>query len=126
MSTSQSLKRGPKRPQRPVARLDSIKNPQPRPVPQAKTPRVSECPNPDCGQRDSGINEDGKIICRDCGTVIQELNMVSELTYGLAMGGQHVVHGYHVGADQTYAKRGDVVDPNRAMSSREVSVASGQ
>ena len=126
MSTAAPLKKTPKRPQRPVARLDSIKNPQPRPAPQTKRPRARECPNPECGQKDTGVDEDGKSICSACGTVIEELNMVSEVTYGLSSGGSHVVHGYHVGADQAYAKRGDVIDRTRMMSSQEMTAANGE
>lgn len=125
MSTAAPLKKGPKRPQRQVARLDSINNPQPRPPPQANIPRARDCPNPDCRQIDTGVDEDGKRICSLCGTVIQELNMVSELSYGLSTGGSHVVHGYHVGADQAYAKRGDVVDRSRMLNSQQMTEANG-
>ena len=126
MSAAPSLKKAPKPPQRPVARLDSIKNPQPRPAPQIQRPRVRVCPNPECGQKDTGLVEDGKDICSACGTVINEMNMVSDLAYGLSAGGQHVVHGYHVGADQAFAKRGDVVDREHSMTSRMVTEAAGK
>ncbi len=115
----------PQRPKRPVVRLDSLKNPQPRPIPQARK-APTECPNPDCGEKGSGIEEDGKTICGACGSVITEMTMVSEVSYGLGTGGAHVVHGYHVGATQAYAKRGDVVDRNRAMSSRDVTLSNGE
>ena len=46
--------------------------------------------------------------------------MVTDLTYGLATGGQHVVHGFHVGANQAFAKRGDAVDKTRAANSQDV------
>lgn len=51
--------------------------------------------------------------------------MVAEVTYGLATGGQHVVHGFHVGADQAFAKRGDVIDKDRATNSRELTAQYG-
>lgn len=114
----------PQRHKRPVVRLDSLKNPQPRPVLQVRK-APTECPNSDCGEKGSGIEEDGKTICGACGSVITEMTMVSEVSYGLA-GGAHVVHGYHVGATQAYAKRGDVVDRNRAMSSRDVTLSNGE
>ena len=126
MSTERSLKVGSKRPQRPVARLDSINNPQPRPAPKITQPRIRDCPNPECREKDTGIEEDGKSICGLCGTVIQELNMVSEVAYGLTGGGQHIVHGHRVGADQAYASRGEVVDRQRAMTSRDVTKAAGR
>lgn len=126
MSAEQSLKTGPKRPQRPVARLDSIKNPQPRPAPRSNKPPTRECPNPECGQTDTGIEEDGKSICSACGTVIEELNMVSEVAYGLSTGGAPVVHGSHVGMNQSYSKRADVGNRNRSMTSRDVTEAQGE
>ena len=126
MSTGQSSKKGPKRPQRSVARLDSIKNPQPRPAPKSQRTLATDCPNPDCGQTGTGIEEDGKSICSACGTVIQESTMVSDLTYALTAGGQHKVHGFHVGADQAFARGGDNVDPRRTMTSRQVSEANGE
>ena len=125
MSAAVPIKKPPRRPQRPVERLDSIKNPQPRPPPQPKRPQTQECPNPECNEK-KGVEEDGKLICSACGSVIDELSMVTEVTYGLATGGQHVVHGFHVGADQAFAKRGDVVDKTRAASSRDLTAQYGE
>lgn len=124
MSTAVPIKKPPRRPQRPVARLDSIKNPQPRPPPGPKRFQSQECPNPDCNEK-KGVEEDGKLICSACGSVIDELSMVSEVTYGLATGGQHVVHGFHVGADQAFASRGDVVDKTRAATSQDLTAQYG-
>lgn len=108
---------------RPVERLDSLKNPQPRPIPQTrKSP--SACRNPDCEATSSAIEEDGKTICSECGAVISELTMVSEVNYGIS-GGSHVVHGVHVGANQAHAAGADVLDRHRGMSSREVTLANG-
>ena len=125
MSAAVPIKKPPRRPQRPVERLDSIQKPQPRPPPRLSRPQNQECPNPDCNEK-NGVEEDGKLICMGCGSVIDELSMVAEVTYGLATGGQHVVHGFHVGADQAFAKRGDVVDKTRAASSRDVTAQYGE
>ena len=125
MSAAVAIKKPPRRPQRPVERLDSIKNPQPRPPPRQIRPQSQQCPNPDCNQKES-VEEDGKLICSACGSVIDELTMVSEVTYGLTAGGHHIVHGYHVGADQAFARRGDVVDRTRAASSQEVTAQFGK
>lgn len=125
MSEAVPIKKPPQRPQRPVARLDSIKNPQPRPPPRPKQPQSKDCPNPDCNEK-QGIEEDGKVICTACGSVIEELSMVTDLTYGLATGGQHVVHGFHVGANQAFAKRGDVVDKTRAANSQDMTEQYGK
>ena len=126
MSESTPIRKPVRRPQRPVERLDSLTNPQPRPPPQATRVSNKDCPNRECNAKNSAIEEDGKWICRDCGTVTDESNMVSELSYGLATGGQHVVHGYHVGAVETRARRGDVLDKNRLYSSREMTKAHGK
>ena len=125
MSAAVPIKKPSSRPQRPVERLDSIKNPQPRPPPRLKKPQSQECPNPDCNEK-KGVEEDGKLICSACGSVIDELSMVTEVTYGLATGGHHVVHGLHVGADQAFAKRGDVVDRTRSATSRDMTMQYGE
>ena len=126
MSESTPIRKPLRRPQRPVERLDSLKNPQPRPPPQVTRVSKKDCPNKECNAKNNGVEEDGKLICRDCGTVIDESNMVSDVSYGLTTGGQHVVHGYHVGAAETRARRGDVLDKNRLYSSREMTKAHGK
>ena len=125
MSAAVPIKKPPRRPPRPAERLDSIKNPQPRPPPGPKRPQSQECPNPDCNEK-KGVEEDGKLICSACGSVIDELTMVTEVTYGLAVGGQHIIHGYHVGADQAFARRGAVVDKTRAATSQEQTAQFGE
>ena len=125
MSAAVPIQKPPRRPQRPVERLDSIKNPQPRPLPRTRRPQSQECPNPDCNEK-KGIEEDGKLICGACGAVIDDMAMVTDVTYGLAIGGQHIVHGYHVGADQAFAKRGAVVDKTRAATSQEQTAQFGE
>lgn len=125
MSAAVPIKKPSRRPQRPVERLDSINNPQPRPPPRPKKLQSQECPNPDCNEK-KGVEEDGKLICSACGSVIDELSMVAEVSYGLATGGQHVVHGIHVGADQAFAARADVVDKTRAASSQDLTAQFGE
>ncbi|KAK4696918.1 transcription factor IIIB 90 kDa subunit, partial [Lecanoromycetidae sp. Uapishka_2] len=110
MSTPTPMKK-PRRPPGPVVRLDSFSNPTPRPPPRSKKIISEDCPNPECKAKNSGEMEDGKSICNNCGTVISEGNLVSEVTYGLAAGGSHVVHGFHVAADQSV--------PNRAANYNE-------
>lgn len=110
---------------RPI-RLDSLKNPQPRPLPRLKTRKVPDsCPNPECACTEI-INEDSKNICKDCGTVISEDDMVTDVQYGLGSVGNHVIHGKHVGNDQAYNKEGDVFDRHRAMDSEELTNMRGK
>lgn len=118
-----------------VGRLDSLKNPQPRPLPlfnkkPSRAQRVAasnDCPNPDCHEKDVG-EEDGQLVCRGCGTVISDSNMVSEVTFGALASGAHVLHGAHVGADQTYARTagGARGRAGGGLDSREITEAAGK
>ncbi|SLM38099.1 Transcription factor TFIIB, cyclin-like domain [Lasallia pustulata] len=125
----------PKAPQRPP-RLDSLKNPQPRPPPQAaKAPirKVQQrlgpktCPNRDCKEKDV-VEEDGLYICRGCGTVVSESNIVSEVTFGETSSGAAVVQGSYVGADQSHARNSMGGNLKRAggLDSREITDANGK
>ena len=91
-------------------RLDSLKNPLPRiPFQTANQSQLYpsaarlECPNADCTDKDVG-EEDGQFVCRGCGTVVNDSNMVAEVVFGETSGGAHMIHGSHVAAGQTYAK----------------------
>lgn len=102
---------------RPV-RLDSLKKPSsylsPQPKKQSRAQRVAasrECPNADCLDKDVG-EEDGQLVCRGCGTVVNDSNIVSEVLFGASSSGAQVVHGSYVGADQAYARS------NRTMNNR--------
>lgn len=124
-----------RRPVGKVGRLDSLKNPQPRPPPQfnkkpSRAQRVAasnDCPNPDCHEKDVG-EEDGQLVCRGCGTVVSDSNMVSEVTFGALASGAHVLHGAHVGADQTYARTagGARGRAGGGLDSREITEAAGK
>lgn len=114
--------------------MDSFKNPQPRPLPlskkQARAQRMAannECPNPDCHDKDVG-EEDGQLVCRGCGTVVNDSNMVSEVTFGASLNGAHVLHGTHVAADQTFARSGGAGRGRVSgqMDSRDVTEAAGK
>lgn len=124
----------PRRPAGRPVRLDSFKNPQPRPLPlskkQARAKRMAannECPNPDCKDKDVG-EEDGQLVCRGCGTVVNDSNMVSEVTFGASLNGAHVLHGTHVAADQTFARSGGAGRGRVSgqMDSRDITEAAGK
>lgn len=87
----------------------------------------NECPNPDCNERDVG-EEDGQLVCRGCGTVVNDSNMVSEVTFGASTNGTHVLHGTHVAADQTFARSGGAGRGRVSgqMDSREITEATGE
>ena len=83
------------------------------------------CPNPDCTSTEFE-EEDNKVLCADCGSVVRDMDMVTDLQYGLSAGGGHVVHGHHVGADQAYVRNGDLFDRNRALTSEELTNLAGE
>ena len=125
MSTSESLKAKPRRPHKRMGRLDSFSNPQPRPAPRIPRPVAVDCPNPACDSTGS-LEEDGKTICETCGAVIQEVNMVSDASFGITSGGQHVLQGVHVGANEAGHRSGDMPDANRSRSSKDVTKQHGR
>lgn len=127
------LKQQPKRV--PRVRLDSIKNPQPRPVPQAaKQPTppptqrnvVPSCTNASCDDSDVA-SEGGQLLCRNCGTVIRDEQITSEVTFGESASGAAVLQGSYVAADQSYSRLsapgGSKI--TGGMDSREVTEANG-
>ena len=127
-TTSNAGQRG--RPQR----LDSLKNPLPRaPLQSKKQSRAQrlansrECPNVDCADKDVG-EEDGQLVCRGCGTVINDSNIVSEVLFGESSNGAHMVHGSYVGADQSFARSATLMKTRvgGGMDTREMTEATGK
>ena len=120
-----------------VRRLDSLTKPQFRPghssrptrpsqPPSRRPPPPRQCPNADCTNKDVG-EEDGQLLCRGCGTVLNESNIVSEVQFQEAANGAHLLMGSHVGADQAYARSG-LPGPRGAMTldSREITERNGR
>ena len=75
----------------------------------ARTPRptkpTAKCANPTCTKPEI-IDDDGTKVCINCGTVSQESNIVSEVTFGENAAGAAVVQGTFVGADQRHGRGG--------------------
>ena len=84
-------------------RLDSLKpRSQPRKV---QKPPSKQCPS--CGPDKADIGEeDGVVICRACGTVISETNIVSEVQFVETSTGGHVAIGSYLTNDQAHAAGG--------------------
>lgn len=123
------------RPQRQhIGRLDSIRNPQPRPAPGTQAPptkkrrteRILVCTVPSCQSRDLE-EENGYLICQSCGTVLQETNIVSDNMFIDAPGGESMRAGVTVGNDAARARVYDALAARivGGMTSREVSEANG-
>ena len=128
MSTNSKV--APKRQGQRMPRLDSFKNPQPRPPPQAKSAQRknvpitctnSQCTNPNV------VEEDLVLVCVSCGSVVQESRIVSEVTFGENPTGGATLQGSHVAADQSYARAppGQRLKMSGGMDSREITEANG-
>ena len=131
-----ALKQQPQR--LPRVRLDSLKNPQPRAglqIPRPAAHRVqtpsrrnipAQCTNAACEKSDVA-SEGGHLLCRNCGTVIREENITSEIVFGESSNGAAVVQGAFLGADQSYSRISAPGGSKIAggMDSREITEANG-
>ena len=117
-------------------RLDSIKNPQPRPPPgyrpqppskRRKTASRPRCPNPVCESQNL-VDEDGQVICSDCGEVVEDANIVADPAFMDGAGGATIKLGSNVGNDQARARNAASyrIGGLGRMDSREVAEARGQ
>jgi transcription factor IIIB subunit 2 len=86
------------------------------------------CPNADCGASGAAIQEeDGKRVCSNCGAVVSDANIVSEVQFGEAASGAAVVQGSYVGPDQTHARSfGRALKRAGGMESREITDSNGR
>ena len=83
-----------------MQRLDSLTNPQPRPPPRARKVRPVRCINSDCDGSTPLEVEDGKLLCKACGTVADDSSdFVTDVTFGEGQGGRAVLHGKNVGTE---------------------------
>lgn len=77
----------------------NIRAPTPIRRPPPAKPAKRACPNKEC--TDPKI-EDG--ICENCGTIVDDSNIVSEIQFGETSQGAAVVQGSYIGADQGGAR----------------------
>ncbi|TGO39814.1 hypothetical protein BHYA_0047g00180 [Botrytis hyacinthi] len=95
----------PPRPKVPLARPNPLRNMKPIKAPTALSRKAAmgaargkarpACPNPQCTKPQI---EEG--VCHNCGTVVDDSNIVSEIQFGESSSGAAIVQGSHVGADQ--------------------------
>ncbi|KAK7533847.1 transcription initiation factor TFIIIB, Brf1 subunit [Phyllosticta citribraziliensis] len=95
------------RPQPRRERLTSLKDAgKNRPV-GALTPRNNnnntKSKKQGCCANPSPLDMDGTMVCENCGNLISESNIVSEVTFGETSGGAAMVEGGFVGNDQRHA-----------------------
>ncbi|MCJ1282530.1 transcription factor TFIIIB subunit brf1 [Xylographa opegraphella] len=117
-----------------AVRLDSVKNPQPRPVPkavlqasaQSRRPSTLQCTNKQCPQSDID-EDDGKLVCKTCGVVVQDGQITSEIQFLDMANGSVAVSGSYVGANEEHARNSALGNSKIAggMDSRQVSLRNG-
>ncbi|KAK8220677.1 transcription factor TFIIIB complex subunit Brf1 [Phyllosticta capitalensis] len=92
------------RPRPPRERLTSLKDAgKNRPV-GALTPRTNNKPKKQgCCNNPSPLDMDGTMVCENCGNLISESNIVSEVTFGETSGGAAMVEGGFVSNDARHA-----------------------
>ena len=72
-------------------------------------------------------SEGGHLVCRNCGTVVRDDQITSDVSFGAGTNGAVVMQGAYVGENQSYARSG-VPGASRisgGMDSREISEANG-
>ncbi|MCJ1438477.1 transcription factor TFIIIB subunit brf1 [Xylographa pallens] len=117
-----------------AVRLDSVKNPQPRPVPKAilqasaqnRRPTTLQCTNKQCPKSDVD-EDDGKLVCKTCGVVVQDGQITSEIQFLDMANGSVAVSGSYVGANEEHARNSALGNSKIAggMDSRQVSLRNG-
>ncbi|EWC47255.1 transcription factor IIIB subunit [Drechslerella stenobrocha 248] len=83
------------------------------------------CPNPSCSNP-SVEDIDDKRICTNCGTVVTESFIVSEITFGETSSGAAVVQGSYVGADQKHARSAGPFRRHGTSETREQVISNGR
>ncbi|KAK9361304.1 Brf1-like TBP-binding domain-containing protein [Lipomyces starkeyi] len=71
-------------------------------------------------------NGAGDICCTTCGAVLEDSQIVAEVTFGETTSGAAVVHGKFIGADQSYARGSGGFRKNGSWESREQTLANGK
>ncbi|MCJ1473732.1 transcription factor TFIIIB subunit brf1 [Lambiella insularis] len=117
-----------------AVRLDSVKNPQPRRIPpavqqasaQSGRPASLQCTNRHCPKSDVD-EDDGKLVCKTCGVVVQDAQITSEVQFLDMSNGGVAVSGSYVGANEEHARSSAPGNSKIAggMGSREVSLSNG-
>ncbi|KAK9493924.1 Brf1-like TBP-binding domain-containing protein [Lipomyces doorenjongii] len=71
-------------------------------------------------------NGAGDICCTTCGAVLEDSQIVAEVTFGETTSGAAIVHGKFIGADQSYARGSGGFRKNGSWESREQTLANGK
>lgn len=119
---SKAASPAPRRPN-PLKDRPPIKAPPPivRQKTPAKKPRQRTCPNKACN---SVQIEDG--ICTDCGFIIEEVNIVAEVSFGETSSGAAMVQGTYISADQGGAASGGIGGRGGDHNQRQKTLTEGE
>ncbi|KAF8469133.1 cyclin-like protein [Kalaharituber pfeilii] len=71
-------------------------------------------------------DSDGQTVCTNCGSVINETHIVSEITFGEASSGAAIVQGSFVGAGETHARNTGPFRKGGGLESREQTLANAK
>lgn len=66
------------------------------------------------------------MICQECGTVVTEANIVSEVQWAETHAGGHIALGAYIGSDQAHAVGGIAGLRNSGSNSRDIAEANGK
>ena len=95
--------KGPPRAPNPIRNQKEIRAPTPAPrkaTGNASRPAKRACPNPECFS--PSINDEG--TCTNCGTIVNDSNIVSEVSFGETSNGAAVLQGSFVAEGQGAAR----------------------
>lgn len=71
-------------------------------------------------------DSDGQTVCTNCGSVINDSQIVSEITFGETSSGAAIVNGAFVGAGETHARNSGPFRKGGGLESREQTLANGE
>ncbi|KAA8896022.1 cyclin-like protein [Sphaerosporella brunnea] len=83
----------------------------------------STCPNCGCSNPADFDDSSGQVVCTNCGTVVNESHIVSEISFGENSAGAATVQGSFVGAGQTHASTGGRYRSGTSIEAREATIA---
>ena len=85
----------------------------------------NSCPGCGCSNPADFDDSSGNIVCTQCGTVVNDSHIVSDITFGENSAGAATVQGSFVGAGQTRANTGSRYRSGTSIESREQTIAEG-
>jgi hypothetical protein len=83
------------------------------------------CPSCGCSNPADFDDSSGNLVCTQCGTVVNDSQIVSEITFGENSAGAATVQGSFVGSNQTHAATGGRYRSGTSLESREQTIAEG-